>query len=61
MKTKISIIINKYGKLQRVVSNKKDLNLQVFDLKNDEYFHGSKNKANMELKKFNKNLKYDYI
>ena len=61
MKTKISIIINKYGKLQRVVSNKKDLNLQVFNLKNDEYFYGSKKKADMEWKKFNKNLKYDYI
>ena len=61
MKTKISIIINKYGKLQRVVSNKKDLNLQVFDLKNDEYFYGSKKKADMKWKKFNKNLKYDYI
>ena len=61
MKTKISIIINKYGKLQRVVSNKKDLNLQVFDLKNDEYFYGSKKEADMKWKKFNRNLKYDYI
>jgi len=61
MKTKISIIINKYGKLQRVFSNKKDLNLQVFDLKNDEYFYGSKRKAEIKHKKFNKNLKHRYV